>query len=181
MSKEAWNQELHNILSQHRAGSEQEMAEKISQGAIRVRGLIYVFNAEMVAAKVGELMAKGAEVNCTDPHKSTPLHKASANGFEKACRILLQHGADVHAENDIQQTPLHLAAFYKNREICDLLTQNDANLDAVGTRGITPKHYLGDGADNVTPDTVAIISPTKLLNSQYSAFQKGGGPTKNKL
>ena len=70
--------------------------------------------AFMVEARNGDLevarllIQKGANVNCQNNWKSTPLHMASRNGDLEVPKLLIQKGAYVNFQDNCKNTPLHL-------------------------------------------------------------------------
>ena len=46
---------------------------------------------------VKNLLKKGADMNAMDESRFTPLHIASAKGYNEIAMILIDRGADIHA------------------------------------------------------------------------------------
>ncbi|MBS0266603.1 MAG: ankyrin repeat domain-containing protein [Planctomycetes bacterium] len=61
------------------------------------------------AKTIHALVAGGADLNGTNKHQVTPLHRAVRTRSVAAVRALLKLGANVHCRNDSGSTPLHLA------------------------------------------------------------------------
>jgi hypothetical protein len=101
-------------------------------------------------AEVEALLAKGANVNDSDVHGNTPLHKAAYRGRQDIAELLLDKGADVNAKDKNGATPLHRAAYYGKQNIAKLLLANGAEASAM----------LPDGK---TPLDIAILSGKKEL------------------
>ncbi|XP_004931592.1 ankyrin repeat domain-containing protein 54-like isoform X4 [Bombyx mandarina] len=59
---------------------------------------------------VERLLKAGADPNCSDEHKRSPLHLAACRGYVDVVRILLRHGANPNNKDTLGNTPLHLAA-----------------------------------------------------------------------
>lgn len=53
------------------------------------------------------LLDIGAEINCKDGYRSTPITFAVPAGHEKAARVLLKNGADVNSRDTYDNPPLH--------------------------------------------------------------------------
>jgi ankyrin repeat protein len=60
-------------------------------------------------AKVGLLLAHGADPKAADGSGRTPLHLAAAGGHAETCTLLLTAGADPGALDDCGRTPLDIA------------------------------------------------------------------------
>src|SRR5438445_4322237 len=56
---------------------------------------------------VNNFLQKGADVNCADDNKNTPLHLACLNQHYDTAKLLLERKANPNAANDTQSTPLH--------------------------------------------------------------------------
>ena len=69
------------------------------------------------AAKVKELLKKGANVNAKDRHSWTPLHYAAFGGYVEVVKLLLEHGADVNARAATGLTPIDIARLEKKVEV----------------------------------------------------------------
>ncbi|XP_025836907.1 protein phosphatase 1 regulatory subunit 12A isoform X2 [Agrilus planipennis] len=69
---------------------------------------------------------------------ATPLHVASAKGYIKVMKLLLQCGADVDKQDVDGWTPLHAAAHWGQKEAAQLLAENLADMDCKNYVGQTP-------------------------------------------
>ena len=87
------------------------------------------------------LLANGAVVNSTSGVGHTPLHVATENGHEQACRILLESGADCEQHtNTTRSTPLHCAAYLGNLAVVEILLDFNADPLARNKWKDTPLH-----------------------------------------
>jgi hypothetical protein len=93
------------------------------------------------AAKVRELLKRGANPNAMDKYGSTPLHFAAAKGYVDVARLLLEHGADANAKDKEGWTPLHLAALWGHADAARLLLEHGADANAKKKDGFTPLHF----------------------------------------
>jgi hypothetical protein len=95
------------------------------------------------AAKVRELLKRGANPNAKNEHGWTPLHRATYWGHADVARLLLEHGADANAENknSFIPTPLHLAAAMGHVDVTKLLLEHGADANAKNKDGWTPLHF----------------------------------------
>lgn len=84
------------------------------------------------------LIAKGADIQTTNPEGLTPLHLASNHGHKELCGVLITKGADVNITDNGKDTPLHGAAWYGNIGTAELLLANGAPIYSENTRGRTP-------------------------------------------
>src|SRR6266404_5127351 len=66
------------------------------------------------------LCSHGAEVDCVDFSKATPLLHAASLGYEEIVRILLTHGANPNVEDNTGETPLSSAERSGNNRIVEL-------------------------------------------------------------
>jgi ankyrin repeat protein len=76
------------------------------------------------------LLAKGADVDATDPNDVTPLHKQAGAGRREVVELLLARGADVNVTAAFAMTPLHYAANSCQPVIVELLLKKGARVDA---------------------------------------------------
>ncbi|MCC6059460.1 MAG: ankyrin repeat domain-containing protein [Thermofilum sp.] len=90
------------------------------------------------AARVRELLRKGANANAKDRRGWTPLHWAAAGGHAEVARLLLERGADVNARDDDDWTPLHIAAAKGRVEVARLLLERGADPSIRDKDGRTP-------------------------------------------
>ena len=88
-------------------------------------------NSDYHAAQA--LIALGADVNCGDSQKSTPLHLVCRQkGSCELCKLLLVHGTEVNARNSFGITPLHYAAATPEPQTIELLINHGASWDIHG-------------------------------------------------
>ena len=67
---------------------------------------------------IDKLIGYGAEVNCLDNDRRTPLHHAAEANKPKVCKILVEKGAHINIKDTLKmQTPLELAANDHIREV----------------------------------------------------------------
>ena len=97
----------------------------------------------------------GADVEATDKHMHTPLHRcAEKNGKTDVAIVLLEYNANINAETRHGITPLVETVLSNNAELCDLLVICGANPDQV-------TKYLGrsaiEHAQHDRPDFVKIM------------------------
>lgn len=71
--------------------------------------------------EVKEFIREGADVNATDRARWTPLHFASARGYEGIVDLLIEKGAKVDAKDTSGWTPLWLASNHRNQRMMQLL------------------------------------------------------------
>lgn len=92
------------------------------------------------AAKVGKLIARGANVNATDKDGSTALQEAASVGDEKITRLLLHSGADVTArrKGPINYDALDYAAWTGNGSTVQELLSAGAPVNEPSDSGWTP-------------------------------------------
>jgi hypothetical protein len=114
------------------------------------------------AARVKELLRKGANVNASVADGWTPLHLAAAEGHADAAKLLLEHGADVNARTKDGVTPLHLAAAEGRAGVARLLLEHGAD----------PSIRDDDGR---TPLDVAREKGHKEVVRVIEEYERGGG------
>jgi len=75
------------------------------------------------------LLAKNANVGCTDNESRTALHCAAANGQKVAAKVLLKSKANINAQDKTGNTPLALAAAGNHDAVVRFLLESDADAD----------------------------------------------------
>jgi hypothetical protein len=90
------------------------------------------------AARVKELLRKGANVNARDESGHTPLHHAAYRGHAEVAELLLERGADVNARDKDGHTPLHWAAAEGYADVARLLLERGADPSIRDRDGRTP-------------------------------------------
>jgi ankyrin repeat protein len=114
------------------------------------------------AAKVQELISRGADVNATDPDGRTPLLNAVEKGKIDSVKLLLDKNARINVKTKTGGTPLILAAGNNFPEIVKLLM--DRSIDA--------KDYLPAldlAVKNGNRDVVAAFA-AKIKIGSYTSF-----------
>ncbi|KAL7795634.1 hypothetical protein V8C43DRAFT_279577 [Trichoderma afarasin] len=88
------------------------------------------------------LLDKVADIDVTDGHLWTPLHKAVAHNQEAVVKLLLDEGANIEAETELggKLTPLHVAVRGSNEAAVRLLLHKGANIEAATSYNRTPLH-----------------------------------------
>lgn len=87
--------------------------------------------------EVAKFVKNGANVNEIAEAGWTPLLYASAQGYPRIARILLDAGANPDTGNVHGITPLMYGARYGNKAVCSLLIKNGAALDLQDIHGRT--------------------------------------------
>ena len=77
-------------------------------------------------AKVGQLLATGADPNVRGQAGLTPLISAALGGKADIAKLLVDKGVDVNAKSDNGMTPLMVAASQGHKEVAQLLLDNRA-------------------------------------------------------
>jgi ankyrin repeat protein len=83
------------------------------------------------------IVRKIDNVDYTDTHDRTLLMHASANGYAKACRILLRRGADPNLQSIEGLTAPMYASYYGHAKIVKLLIEKGFNPDIQDIEGLT--------------------------------------------
>jgi ankyrin repeat protein len=84
--------------------------------------------------------AAGDSVHAINDEEQTPLHVATANGYQETVELLLTLGANVEAPNIWGETPLFYSILLNNGLIDVLLNKGQANTRALNSDGETPLH-----------------------------------------
>ncbi|KAM8967413.1 protein phosphatase 1 regulatory subunit 16A isoform 2-T2 [Pelodytes ibericus] len=93
---------------------------------------------------VRHLVQSGAEVNGQDPHGTSLLHIACANGYIEAAELLLEQRASVNAKDNDGWGPLHAAACWGQIHLVEFLVAHGADLNAKSQLDETPLDVCGD-------------------------------------
>src|SRR5262245_32768559 len=114
------------------------------------------------AARVEELLKKGARVDATNEIGITALWLAASKGDLDVVKLLLKHGADVNTRDAIwYQTPLSYASVLGKRELVKVLLQagargaDEALLGAVARSQLPLVEVVLDNA-KVRPETLSV-------------------------
>ena len=94
---------------------------------------------DQVLATVEELVAAGADPNCTDGH-SSPLQGAARSKSPKLLRVvsrLIELGADVNAGRDQRGTALYWTVVMRNIDAAKILLEHGADVQAKNEDGKT--------------------------------------------
>lgn len=86
------------------------------------------------------LLALGADPNCPNKNKITPLHMASGDGQRDIAEALITEGAEVNIKNKTLRTPLHLAASHGHISVVELLLDKGAQVESRDNLEVTPLH-----------------------------------------
>ena len=91
------------------------------------------------------LLKTGVAVNCVDPLTGrAALHEASAEGHEKALRLLFEREVDTNARTILgRESALHLAASNGHHRACRLLLRRGCAVDNFNGVGEAPIHHAG--------------------------------------
>lgn len=94
------------------------------------------------------LLDAGADVNQTDDHGSTALHRQSPGNRPEVARFLIENGARVDAITRDQRTPLHWAADRGNLDVVKVLVEAGADVNAVDNRNRSPLRLTAGEVDS---------------------------------
>ena len=85
------------------------------------------------------LLQNGADVNCLESRKLTPLYGASQNGHVETAELLIKNGADINFQDTKTRfTALQIASKMGHYEVVRLLLKNGAEVDCLIEGGWTP-------------------------------------------
>ena len=84
------------------------------------------------------LLQNGADVNCLESRKLTPLYGASQNGHVETAELLIKNGADINFQDTKTRfTALHIASKKGHYEVVRLLLKHGAEVDCLMEGGWT--------------------------------------------
>ncbi len=90
------------------------------------------------------LIENGADPNCLDCWKNTPLHYAAASRHLVIAQMLIDsqnfNPENINAQNEDGETPLHVAIRKNRLDMVKLLIEKGADLKNINTCGDTPLH-----------------------------------------
>ncbi|XP_072176224.1 ankyrin repeat domain-containing protein 61-like [Diadema setosum] len=88
-----------------------------------------------------EMLARGgANIDCRDGSRQTPLHLVAFYNIPSCVRVLLELGANPDARDINGNSPLHVCAMFCHTETLAVLMRNGANPALGNARGETPLH-----------------------------------------
>ena len=119
-----------------KAEAKAEAAAKQATVAL-MRGLVSCWPRALSFLKVGELLAKGADVKARDENGTTTLMIASAKGYCEVVRQLLDKSADVRAQDKDGATALMHASAAGHSEVVGQLLDKGADVHAQDKDGAT--------------------------------------------
>jgi ankyrin repeat protein len=103
------------------------------------------------------LIKAGAPINSPSHNglRAAPLQSATAAGYEKIVRMLLELGADPNVREGNGYTPLHAAAQNKDIDMIHTLIYGGADLTLAGKDGKTPLDIAVETGDK---ETIAVLA-----------------------
>ena len=111
---------------------------------------------------VHKLLKYHAEPNHVQLFSETPLHTASAMGYNECVQLLIEHGASMEVlMGPTKMTALSLAAQEGNVDSLQLLVNGGANVEAKNVRGQTALHLA---ALAQSPETVEVLLKASKLS-----------------
>jgi len=79
--------------------------------------------------KVKKLVEAGADIDCQDRYKETPLHRASSRGNKKIVKYLVSKGANLNLRDDDGNNSFDKAVIWLHVDLAEHLENNGATLD----------------------------------------------------
>ena len=133
---------------------------------------------------VGELLARGSDVNAQNQNKSTPLHKAADAGHKEVVALLLDHQGEINAKGWLGSTPLHLAAGKGHRDVVELLLARKAEINIQDDFTRTPLAVAMEESQQEIVELLrkhggkgrpepAFVGPNALMERLYFALNAG--------
>jgi ankyrin repeat protein len=103
---------------------------------------------------VQQLIAHGADVNCTEKRQWTPLMYAVRYGRLDVTQELVINGAELETVNDDGHTALMIAAKYGQIDILNFLINRGASLDKRGNDGASAMDLARDKGYKIIVETL---------------------------
>ncbi len=139
----------------HDAAQERKEDKGATEHAGGLKIVTYITTNRDRPQIVRYLLAHGAEVNATNKHGETPLHKAVKSGRKATVEVLLNNGAALELQAGYKaNTPLMTASEEGELEIVKLLLDKGAKVNA---RGKYQESALMQAAFALHPDIVALL------------------------
>ena len=102
------------------------------------------------AAKVEELLDRGAHVDCRNNYGVSAFIFAANNNHRAALEVLLRRGADKEAKSNDGRTALIWASVWGHEDVVGLLLDSGAEVDQSDRRGMTAlMHAVFEGKETV--------------------------------
>nr|XP_056710123.1 protein phosphatase 1 regulatory subunit 16A [Euleptes europaea] len=93
---------------------------------------------------IHRLLKEGVDLNTPLDHRATLLHIASANGYQEAAELLLEHKASMSVQDSDGWQPLHAAACWGQIHLVELLVAHGADLNGKSVLDETPLDVCSD-------------------------------------
>jgi len=91
--------------------------------------------------KVEELLDLGADVNCMDESKQTPLLKAAEHGHCDTVELLVSRGATIELGDERNSYAMHYAAYNGHTHVVEALAGMGAGINMRNKFGYSPLQY----------------------------------------
>lgn len=114
-----------------------------------------------------DLRVKKAIISYRDWWGNTPLHIASALGYNEIVELLVRYGASLNAKNISRDTALHRAAGKGHKNTVELLLKSGADINILNNSGQTPGYWAYYLQGNNHQDIAKMLIEAGLdLNTQ---------------
>ena len=88
--------------------------------------------------KIKYLISQGANIDCQNENKFTPLHLASQEDHLNIVKYLISQGANIECQDKDKSTPLHIASSKGHLNIVKYLISQGANIECQTIEKATP-------------------------------------------
>jgi ankyrin repeat protein len=130
--------EQHDPLPAQKEPANQQERGKQNDSAANPESPLIAAARSGDAARVTELLAKGASEDVHNVNLETPLFVAASRGHIEVVRVLVDASAGIDIPDRDGRTPLFAAAASGHREIVEFLLDNGANPNSSRNTGETP-------------------------------------------